>query len=675
MTAGEFRENVARIPYGKELPTAKYVYWTPDADLPNSLSNLLRSLEAKLALSTDFNVLKFSIRDFAISFLSYPDFFENPHPALRESVRVNLATGKISRLSFSERANPPVLHRKEAFLPPGHPLILKFSLLTKAEEEAGLYDTVATIGFRENWQRLLEQKSLAYRGHELIPTSEVTGVQRPSRKPILRIARHRTALVRDDLSKPVKILLKNDLLPYGQSFFDYGCGYGTDVEGLNTLGYDAAGWDPAHCPDEPLREGDVVNLGFVLNVIEDPAERVEALAGAWSLTKRVLIVSTLIQSADNHAHLRAYADGVLTKRRTFQKYFDQDELAGLIETALEDEPVPAGLGVFLVFRDPVQKQDFLRQRRARAIDWENLSRRLGVLRSLRPRKSSADIYAENKEILEAFWARMLELGRTPKAEEFDRYAELKENVRSSRKAADIFFEKYGTETFEAARRQHREDLLVYLASCQFEKKVPWRHFSPGLQRDIKAFFGDYQSAIVQAREMLFTAGDPDEIELACEALEFGWQDEQALYIHRSLLDQLPVLLRIYVECATRLYGDPAQADILKIHKRSKKLTLLHYDDFEGSALPLLVMRIKVSLRDRFVNVFEYRDAQDPQLLPFKERFLRSDHPKRERMARASAKLRKLGFRPETCGHGPTKSEFIREMDKHGLVGKPGWKLL
>jgi len=674
MTANEFRESVARIPYGKELPTAKYVYWSPDTDLPADISELLNSLHTRLSLSTGFNVVKFSVRDFAISFLSYPEFFEDPHPPLRESVKVNLATGKTLRLSFSNSPNRPILHRKEAFLAPDHPLIQKFSLLTKAEEEAGLYDEVSTIGFEENWRRLLKKKALAYRGHELVRKNTSIDSEPATQKPPLRIARHRTALVRDDLSKPIKLLLQYDLLRGGRSFFDYGCGYGTDVEGLKTLGYAAAGWDPAHKPTEPLLEADVVNLGFVLNVIEDPAERVETLARAWSFSKNLLIVSTLIQSADDHEHLRILADGVLTKRRTFQKYFDQTELAGLIETTLDHEPVPIGLGVFLVFRDPVQKQDFLRQRSTRAIDWENLTRRLGVLRNLRSRRSTADIYEANKEILESFWAKMLEIGRTPRAEEFERYTELKETVCSPKRATEMFFEKYGRETFEATRRQRREDLLVYLASCQFEKRVPWKHFSPMLQRDIKAFFGDYQSGVAEARELLFAAGDPDEIEIACEALQFGWQDEQALYFHRSLLDRLPILLRIYVECATRLYGDPAQADILKIHKRSKKLTLLHYENFESSALPRLVMRIKVSLRDRFVNVFDYSASQDPQLLLFKERFLPSDHPGRDGMERVSVKLCKLALTPETCGHGPTLNQLQKLIGSCGFAGRPGWKL-
>jgi len=52
---------------------------------------------------------------------------------------------------------------------------------------------------------------------------------------------------------------------------------------------------------------------------------------------------------------------------------------------------------------------------------------------------------------------------------------------------------------------------------------------------IKTFHGDYRRATERGRELLFAAGDPDEIELACEAASVGCQDAQALYVFRHLL--------------------------------------------------------------------------------------------------------------------------------------------
>ena len=96
------------------------------------------------------------------------------------------------------------------------------------------------------------------------------------------VERHRTALRRSDLSKPVQCLLRDGILAGGYSFLDYGCGRGDDFRRLSDLGYDCAAWDPKHRPDGDRRESDVVNLGYVVNVIEDAIERAETLRRFWS---------------------------------------------------------------------------------------------------------------------------------------------------------------------------------------------------------------------------------------------------------------------------------------------------------------------------------------------------------------------------------------------------------
>ena len=112
-----------------------------------------------------------------------------------------------------------------------------------------------------------------------------------------------------------------------------------------------------------------------------------------------------------------------------------------------------------------------------------------------------------------------------------------------------------------------------------------------------------------------------------------------------------------------MFGDLAQADIVKIHKTSGKVTFLVYDDFEGKPLPEIRHRIKVNLRTRWVQAFDHRGSG--QLLYFKERFLAPDHPGIEEMTTFSAKLRKLGV-TEQVGFGPTKSEFEALLARHGL---------
>ena len=111
------------------------------------------------------------------------------------------------------------------------------------------------------------------------------------------IQRHKTAIRRGDFSRPVKCLLRDGLLGKDVTFFDYGCGRGEDLELLSREGVTCSGWDPAFQPDAVRQEADVVNLGYVINVIEKPDERAETLRMAWGLCRQVLAVSAQVLMA------------------------------------------------------------------------------------------------------------------------------------------------------------------------------------------------------------------------------------------------------------------------------------------------------------------------------------------------------------------------------------------
>jgi hypothetical protein len=66
-----------------------------------------------------FNLIKFRTDELKLSFLSYPDFFNDPHPALRKAITIDLVKGKSRHTDYAENINPPILHRKETFLPAG----------------------------------------------------------------------------------------------------------------------------------------------------------------------------------------------------------------------------------------------------------------------------------------------------------------------------------------------------------------------------------------------------------------------------------------------------------------------------------------------------------------------------------------------------------------------------
>ncbi len=91
------------------------------------------------------------------------------------------------------------------------------------------------------------------------------------------------------------LMLRLGMIQKEWSVFEYGCGQGDDIAALRTNGFEAFGWDPYHAPDGPRRKADTVNLGFVLNVIENLHERHETLKDAWSFARRVLTVAVMPQ--------------------------------------------------------------------------------------------------------------------------------------------------------------------------------------------------------------------------------------------------------------------------------------------------------------------------------------------------------------------------------------------
>ena len=664
MRAGEFSQAVSTLTFGKVLPDARYIVRPRAWDLPTDLmAEIHRALSAANP-DARWNLLKFHLKEYALTFLTYPNFETDPHPALAAATKINLGTGTIVSTDYSQRANPPILHRKETFLPTGDPRISEFAALTRQEEDAGLYRDTSRIGLRLPWSALLGQKGLKYEGHQLIRIPANRELATPTSG--VEVDRYRTAIKRYDLSRPVKRLLERGLLRTGDTFFDYGCGHGMDVEALGHLGFRAAGWDPAFRPDAQKTPAAVVNLGYVLNVIEHPAERLATLRAAFALTERVLLVSTLVAGQENSAHTRPYGDGFLTKTNTFQKFFAPGELESLIEQALNAEALTLELGQCVVFRDLGEAEAFEAARRRRRIDWSEIGAQLRFAVPASRERQQADRYELHRELFESFWQVASELGRTPEPSEFARWNEVRQVAGGIKRALSLVVAHHGEALWERIRAARTEDTLVYLAMTYFRKRfraldIPWR-----IKQDIREFFGGLTQAQARARELLFTAGDPGEIDLACEGLGVGWQDRDALFIHRSLLNELPPVLRIFVYCAANRYGDPAQADLIKLHKRSGKITFQHYDDFAGNPLPELQTRIKVNLRNLFVEVFDHSTGPHRQLLYFKERFVAKNHPDRATMEKFSVKLRKLGLDEATIGFGPDKESF------DALLKVAGW---
>ena len=81
--------------------------------------------------------------------------------------------------------------------------------------------------------------------------------------------------------QPLTMAMTDQLLSRSSLVFDYGCGRGDDIRHLSALGYKVDGWDRSHRPHAQRSEADIVNIGYVINVIERPEERAETLCKAW----------------------------------------------------------------------------------------------------------------------------------------------------------------------------------------------------------------------------------------------------------------------------------------------------------------------------------------------------------------------------------------------------------
>ncbi|WP_368622615.1 DNA phosphorothioation-associated putative methyltransferase [Paraburkholderia sp. BR13444] len=623
------------------------------------------------------NVAKYNSRTKRVTLLDYPQFFEDPFPSLACSWGFpDGAREPISIRHYEDSLNPPILHRKELLVGDKHPSYSAWAELTASAEAFGLFDDTRIIGFAANWEKLLSEKSLHVVAHSILPlgndVSTVKGISAGASDAKV-VSRHLTALSRTAISAPVQLLERHGYLESGRSFFDYGCGRGGDIDTLINAGISASGWDPYYRPAESLVKADVVNLGFVVNVIEDPAERVEALTKAFSLANEVLSVSVMLDSGKNGG--TPFRDGVLTSRETFQKYFTQSEFRDYLEMTLGRDVFMVGPGIAFVFATSDAEQRFIVSR----------YRRHGISRTLsrvhRPhlvqpvatasRTSTADARAiAEKEQLEPLWNATLELGRYPEADEVSDCAATIARFGSVNKALRKLGRHFDLKLLETAARFRAEELSLTLAIQRFDDKPPFQSLERQLQRDIKAFFGSYRVAQDAALRLMKNAADPNVILDACQmaaSAGFGHLDgTHSLQVHVSLVERLPAVLRFYVYCGLRLWDSISDVQLIKIHICSGKLSLMEYADFDIAPLPRLRRRIKVFLRKLDYQVFDYGTIEYPMpLLYRKSHYLHEEYPRYAEQQAFDEALDRIGV-PGEKEFGPALEQLEEILETHRL---------
>jgi DNA phosphorothioation-associated putative methyltransferase len=395
----------------------------------------------------------------------------------------------------------------------------------------------------------------------------------------------------------------------------------------------------------------------VINVIEDPSERAQALLSAWALTRRVLVVAARPDWEARNVPGRPYGDGILTTKETFQRFYTQEELRSWIDGVLGVQSIAAAPGVFYIFREDVRTQAFLAARvRRRPLP---RPRRPAVHR---PRVSEM-VYEAHRNILDPIVAFIEARGRAPEPFELPEASAVREQFGSIRAALAVVRRVTSDASWSTAKESATADLTVYLALATFGRRPRFTGLPADIQVDVKAFFGSYTEACAAADALLYRTGDQPAIDKACRESVIGKLTPEALYVHVTGLPQLDPLLRVYEGCARILTGTVDKANIIKLNRIEPKVGYQVYPNFDRDPHPSLEASVRADLRRLHVKYRDFTASENPPILHRKETLVTEDYPGRDKFARLTAQEERHGLLANPASIG------TRERWRHIVASK------
>ncbi|MFB7269634.1 DNA phosphorothioation-associated putative methyltransferase [Streptomyces sp. NPDC056244] len=468
--------------------------------------------------------------------------------------------------------------------------------------------------------------------------------------------RHRTAISRVGLSAPARQAVVDLQLEPGTQVLDYGCGRGGDVRALQNLGLDVSGWDPVHHPKGELKPAETVLLTYVLNVIEDPAERRQTVLDAWNNTKSALVVSARLRWERNQIKGTEYGDGILTSRNTFQHLFAASELRDYVQEATGVRCLSAAPGIVYAFKSDEARLSYLARQITPEAGW----------------LASQDIASAIAAVVDHLEQR----GRLPNLEEMPqpvisllghlRTGELKRLTQESANPLKV----------EEGAKRTTLDTLLFLAVELFHGRGPASSLPLSVQLDIRAFFSSYAEACKRADRLLFKLRDDAYVRRAMNGSTAGKFTATAFYVHRRALYRVPTLLCLYEQCASIAAGRPGKWSVVKLRHQGRGVSWLDYPEFDTDPHPRLAASYAVDLETLRSSFTSYADSTNRPLLHRKHEFLAGDDPDAPKYRRLTEAEVRAGLyeNPHVIG---TEAGWERELTRcgralrgHRLVRRP-----
>ena len=148
-------------------------------------------------------------------------------------------------------------------------------------------------------------------------------------------------------------------------------------------------------------------------------------------------------------------------------------------------------------------------------------------------------------------------------------------------------------------------------------------------------------------------------------VDLGKHLPEAIYIHKSALNKLPIKLVQFTERVSKaLKIAPQKWNILKLSKRDFKMSLLAYPSFEQEPYPPLARSWTIDLGKLSMREADYSKSENPPILHRRETFLDTDHPQRDVFHTFTLEGEKIGLYGNTRIIG-TKQGWERAIRKNG----------